>query len=138
MQQTKQRRHIAGYAIELMAAIAVGPLAVAGSALIEPGVQHGGGSLCPLIGTGIENSGFLVLLGVCIFLGLWTGRANPWLLGLLTMSAFPVIAVAEMIVDSTSHNLFPIEFTIYAFAAVLNGGCVSIGRLMTKKVTKAV
>jgi len=47
------------------------------------------------------------------------GRA--FLLGLATMTAFPFFAMAEMIVEPTSHNVWPIEFFIYFVLGLIAG-----------------
>ena len=71
----------------------------------------------------------LVLVG--LLLGL-ASRRRPWLLGFLAIAWLPVAAIAEMVVDSTSHNMFPFEFAMYGFygvaaglGAVLGGVCRS-------------
>ena len=43
------------------------------------------------------------------------GRSVWFPLGLMTMALFPLVAMIEMNLDSTSHNLFPIEFGLYGF-----------------------
>jgi len=39
---------------------------------------------------------------------------SSWKIGLTTMPIFPIMAVIEMFVDSSSHSLFPFEFILYA------------------------
>lgn len=41
-------------------------------------------------------------------------RAPFWLIGLSSMAAFPIMAIAEMLIDPRSHSLFPVEFFFYA------------------------
>ncbi len=61
-------------------------------------------------GMRIESLHFMLLSGLLL------GKARPqhaWIIGLATMAAFPVIALVEVIVDPTSHNLLPLEFIGY-------------------------
>ncbi|HWL94554.1 MAG TPA: hypothetical protein VNT79_13610, partial [Phycisphaerae bacterium] len=71
--------------------------------------------LFPLVRTAIE--GLSALAFVFLFIsGLILGALcpkHPVRLGLCTMAAFPLLAFAEMVTDSTSHNLWPIEFVMY-------------------------
>ena len=60
----------------------------------------------------------LVLVG--LLLGL-ASRSRPWLLGLLAIAWLPVAAIAELVVDHTSHNMFPFEFAMYGFYGLLAG-----------------
>ena len=63
----------------------------------------------------------LVSLPLLVLVGFLAGRIVPsifWLCGLCTMAAFPVVALVEMIIGSTSHNLWPIEFVIYVILTV--------------------
>lgn len=61
-------------------------------------------------GMRLESLLFLMLSGFLI------GRARPqhaWVIGLATMASFPVIALVEVILDPTTHNLLPLEFIGY-------------------------
>jgi hypothetical protein len=78
--------------------------------------------LFPLLRTGIEGASsltyILLFLGA---LGLGTAlRISPWLLGVFCMAGFPLLAFAEMVYDPSSHNLWPIEFLIYAGTSVVS------------------
>jgi hypothetical protein len=39
---------------------------------------------------------------------------SGWKIGLTTMALFPIMAIFEMFVDSSSHSMLPIEFIFYA------------------------
>lgn len=43
----------------------------------------------------------------------------PLLISLCFMSIFPFLAIIEMIRDSSSHNLWPFEFLIYALVGII-------------------
>jgi hypothetical protein len=65
--------------------------------------------LFPAVARGIEGLNgwsviFLIVAG--FILGVF-GRAHPLLVGLATMAFFPMMSLADVIVDSTSHNLLP-------------------------------
>jgi hypothetical protein len=45
-------------------------------------------------------------------------RQSPWL-AMATMGAFPLMAFVDMLRDPTSHNLWPIEFGMYAAMSLL-------------------
>ncbi|MBV6499216.1 MAG: hypothetical protein CJBNEKGG_01667 [Prosthecobacter sp.] len=62
-----------------------------------------------------ESLLFLLLSG---FLGGLTFPRNAWIIGPATMAAFPVIALAEVILDPKTHNLLPLEFIIYGLMAL--------------------
>jgi hypothetical protein len=85
-----------------------------------PDLKHYESHLFPIIRTGIEgislwSFGLLFLTGFGIKL---LNKLSGWKIGLSTMALFPVMAILEMFVDSTSHNLFPIEFILYAVYSV--------------------
>lgn len=81
-------------------------------------VKHYEAPLFPLIRTGIEAFSFLsmVLLILCGIIAGMLSPAHKYLWGFASVSLFPLISIAEMIVDPSSHKLWPIEFTLtYGF-----------------------
>jgi hypothetical protein len=85
-----------------------------------PDLKQYDSPLFPLIRTGIEgisiwSFGLLLLSGFGVKL---LSRLSGWKIGLTTMALFPIMAIFEMIVDSSSHNMFPIEFIFYALYSV--------------------
>ena len=72
--------------------------------------------LFPLIRTGIEGiSSWSFGLLFCSGFGLkLMSRLSGWKIGLATMALFPIMTIIELIADSSSHNLLPIEFIFYA------------------------
>ena len=90
--------------------------------------------LFPLIRTGIEGVSkfslfFLFLSG---FMIKFFSDLSSWKIGLASMVLFPLAAFLEMAVDSSSHNMFPVEFisyAIYTLPAVLGA---SISQIIKK------
>ena len=76
--------------------------------------------LFPLIRSGVEGMSLLtlVLLFCAGFLVGCFGMGHPLLLGIATVALLPVAAFAEMIISSTSHNLWPLEFIIYGLISL--------------------
>jgi hypothetical protein len=70
-------------------------------------------------------------VAVGVLLGLMHPN-RPVVLGVFMISAFPLIAVAEMVVDPTSHNLWPIEFIFYAVISALGIAGAYTGRMVRK------
>jgi hypothetical protein len=50
------------------------------------------------------------------------------------MAAMPVVIVADVLVDPTSHNLFPFELVIYGVLSVL----ALVGALVAAKVRRTL
>jgi len=76
---------------------------------------------------GMQPVTFLFLLIIGFAGGIIIPR-KFWLGGLCSVSLLPIIAIVEMFIDSTSHNLFPIEFFFYA----VFGGIAILGGLIGK------
>jgi hypothetical protein len=78
--------------------------------------------LFPIVRAAIEEMQFLTfafLFASGLILGvLFRNRSNP-LCAAATVLWLPVVAIADMLVDPTSHNLFPIEFALYAIFAIV-------------------
>jgi hypothetical protein len=113
------------------------------SAMVLPVLLRAGGPLhdaplFPLLRTAVERVGLpqLVLLFTTgVVLGLLS-TAPALLLGLAAVSLLPLAAIAEMIKDPTSHNLFPFEFMMYAlYGLVVVGGVVLVRRLRRRPST---
>jgi uncharacterized membrane protein YjjP (DUF1212 family) len=76
--------------------------------------------LFSLIRTGIEgisiwSFSLLLLSGLGVKL---LSNLSGWKIGLTTMALFPIMAIFEIIVDSSSHNMFPFEFIGYALYSI--------------------
>ena len=83
-------------------------------------LKHSDSPLFPLIKTGIEgismySLGFLIFSGFIVKL---FSDVPSWKIGLMSMILFPLAAICEIIVDSSSHNMFPIEFIVYGFLTI--------------------
>ncbi|WP_339658737.1 hypothetical protein [uncultured Polaribacter sp.] len=99
--------------------------------------------LFPLIRTGIEGISkysliFLFLSGFIVKL---FSDVSSWKIGLLSMVLFPLATFCEMIADSSSHNMFPIEFILYGIYTIpaIIGAFTSqlIKRIFNKKDTNS-
>lgn len=74
----------------------------------------------PLLRTGIEgisiySFGILLLSGFIV--KLWS-KVSSWKIGLMSMILFPFAAIIEVIIDHSSHNMFPFELIIYALMTI--------------------
>ena len=76
--------------------------------------------LFPLIRAGIEGMSIysLCFLFISGFIVKLFSNIPFWKIGLTSMVLFPLAAICEMIVDLSSHSLFPIEFIIYAITSI--------------------
>jgi hypothetical protein len=73
-----------------------------------------------MLRTGLEGLSlysllFLFLSGFIVNL---LSDLPSWKIGLMSMTLLPLAAICEMIADSSSHNLFPIEFILYGFYTI--------------------
>ncbi|NQV73814.1 hypothetical protein HQ496_11885 [bacterium] len=62
----------------------------------------------------------MISLPLMLILGIAGGALFPkrfWIGGLFAWSLFPVMAIFEMILGSTSHSIWPIEFMLYGVGA---------------------
>ena len=103
-----------------VAAGALGLLAIVLPPLMDPGSRRYDAPLFPLVRAGVEGFGLLSAL-LLFVAGAIVGAARPpraWLWGMATLFPLPVIALAEVMVDPTSHNLLPIECAFYLVLAV--------------------
>jgi hypothetical protein len=72
--------------------------------------------LFPILRAAIEGLSF-VSLAALFAAGAAAGAIfktlNKWLVGFSMLAALPLASIAEMLVDPTSHNLWPLEFAMY-------------------------
>jgi hypothetical protein len=84
-------------------------------------------SLFPLIRFAVEKISYwsAIMLFFTGFLMKFFTSLNGWKVGLLTIALLPVITFLEIIADSSSHNLWPIEFVFYAVFSIpaIIGAC---------------
>jgi hypothetical protein len=103
-----------------LAAGALGLLAIALPPLLDPGSRRYDAPLFPLVRAGVESFG--LLSAFLLFLaGAIVGARRPpraWLWGMATLLPLPLLALAEVLVDPTSHNLLPLEFASYVVLAM--------------------
>lgn len=101
-------------------ASSLGVLSIVLPIFFLPNIKQYDSPLFSIIRTGVEgisywSFGLLFLSGFIIKI---FSQASSLKLGLATMSLFPIMTILEMIVDPTSHNLFPIEFIYYGILSV--------------------
>ena len=93
--------------------------------------------LFPIVREAVEHlrpGSFIGLAVVGLLAGLFA-RTHWALLGLAAVALFPLCAVAELVADPTSHNLFPIELAMYAvfsIPAVLAAGLGRVPRAVAR------
>jgi phosphate/sulfate permease len=98
---------------------------VSGFILITlPGVLHREHteSIFALVDSSVKNlsaSHLLLLLAAGFFWGLVLKWPYSLFAAICQVGSLPVFAVIEMLRDSTSHNLWPLEFLIYAALALI-------------------
>lgn len=101
-----------------------------------PDLKQYDSPLFSIIRTGIEgisiwSFGLLFLSGFGLKL---LSKLSYWKIGLTTMAFFPIMVILEIIVDSTSHNMFPFEFILYAVYSVP----AIIGAYIAKEIKKVL
>jgi len=115
-----------------------GVLSIVLPVYLQPDINQYDSPVFPMIRTGIEgfsgwSFGLLFLSG---FGAKLLTNLSEWKIGLLTMVLFPVLAICEMIVDPSSHNLLPFEFIIYCFftiPAMIGAYLAVIGQKLYKR-----
>ena len=113
--------------------------------VVLSGVIHTGAdfSLFVSVDSAVKNisSWFLVMLFV---IGCVWGLALKWpysfAAAIFQLASLPIVAVIEMVKDPTSHNLWPLEFMIYAGLSLFSVLGMSIGlglkRALKPRVTQ--
>ncbi len=89
--------------------------------VISPPLKFYESPLFPIVRTSVEQMGFLtfsLLFAGGLVFGLLFRRSSA-LCAATMLLWLPVVAIAEMVVDPTSHNLFPIEFGLYAVFSIV-------------------
>jgi hypothetical protein len=94
--------------------------------------------LFPILRAVVENLSFVSL--ACIFsagaaAGLIFRDLNQWLIGVTMLLGLPLAAIAEMLADSSSHNLWPLEFGMYGVLMLAPTAGVALARkVMTRRL----
>jgi len=109
----------------------LGVLSIVFPVFFQPDLKQYDAPLFPLIRTGIEGISiwsfiFLFLSGFVVKFFI---ELSGWKIGLLTMALFPIWILAEVIIDPTSHNLFPFEIILYSLYTIpaIIGAYISLG-----------
>ncbi len=105
--------------IYLLASI-LGVISIVLPTFFLPDLKQYDSPLFPLIRTGIEGISIwsFILLLLSGFGVKLLSKLSGWKIGLATMALFPILAIFELIFDSTSHSMLPFEFIGYALYAV--------------------
>jgi hypothetical protein len=92
--------------------------------------------LFPLVRSGVEGMSLLTLVFLfCAgFLVGCFGVGHPLLLGMATVALLPILAIAEMSVSSTTHNLWPLEFIMYGVISLCAVAGAFAGRFAKRLV----
>jgi hypothetical protein len=124
-------------AVSIIAAVALGLISIIAPVFVLSRT-HYDAPLFPLVRSGIEGMSsltFAFLLVSGVLLGIAFPR-HPLLLGICTMAAFPLLAIAEISVSPTSHNLWPFEFVIYGLVSLIAVLGAFIGRFIYRRTHK--
>ena len=116
--------------VGLLIAPVLGLLSLLVPILIQPPARHRDAPLFPLLSDAVEGVGWPALLLLftsgCLLGAFSTTRAM--VLGAAAIAPLPIATVLEMIKDPTSHNLFPLEFVMYAFYGLIVVAGASVWR----------
>jgi hypothetical protein len=86
--------------------------------------------LFPWVRSGIEGFSLLsafLLFASGVLIGFRTSK-YPLMFGMCTMAPFPLLAVAEMVADAKSHNLWPFEFLCYGVISLVAVAGAYVGK----------
>jgi hypothetical protein len=125
-------------AVDALAAAGAGMTAFVLPVLADPPRLWPSAPLFPVVREAVEHPRPAAFLGLAV-IGLVAGLAGraPWaLLGLASMALFPVCTMAEIAADGRSHNLFPLEFVMYAVYALPAVGGAAAGRTVRRLVRR--
>jgi hypothetical protein len=117
--------------LELLLSAAAGFVAFLAPVILDPPKAWPVAPLFPVVRETVEHvhpASFVAVALVGLLAG-FLGRANWAILGLGTMALLPLCTIAEIAADSTSHNLFPFEFVMYAVFALPAVGAAGLGRI---------
>lgn len=115
-----QRRSGLMASIALLALIAAGGLLCVIAPALAIGAKPMDAPLFPLLRTSIEGLSWaapvlLFLLGVG---GGVLTRLRSYAIALASIGVLPVVAITEMVMDTSTHNLIPLELMSYLFLAI--------------------
>jgi len=107
--------------------------------ILTPRIGYYDSPLFPIVRTGVEKLSFFEVccLAISGFILSFLNPRKPWRWGLATMSLFPILAIIEMIADSRSHNLWPMEFLMYGILTIPGILGAFAGASIRKKLKKS-
>jgi hypothetical protein len=94
-------------------------------------VREGQTSISGAVSAAVEAQGpatwfLLFLSGASV--GLLGGQVSAWKVGLASVSLLALIAFVDILNNSQSHNLWPIEYVLYLLASLLPAAGVRVIR----------
>jgi hypothetical protein len=95
--------------------------------------------LFPVVRNAVEHVG-LPALGFLVVVGLLLGAVSqlqPLKLGAAAILFLPLAAIAEIVADPTSHNLWPLEFVIYGLYGCLVAGGAALSHQVRRWLPRA-
>lgn len=97
----------------------LGLLSILVPALLNSDLKQYEAPLFPWLRTALEGISMysFALLFISGAIVKYVSEPSFWKIGFMSMVLFPIATILEIIVDSTSHNLFPFEFILYAVYA---------------------
>ncbi len=126
----------ARWIVESAVTAVVGLVAFIAPIMLHPPPVLPKAPLFPIVREAVEHlrpSSFIALAIVGLIAGLVAG-APWWVLGLVSVAALPVCMVAELLTDSTSHNLFPFELVTYVVFSIPALVAAGLGRAARRVV----
>jgi len=111
----------------------LGIVAITAPVLLGSDAKLPAAPISGVVRAAVEHAGVLTLVGLLIAGAIvrYLVAAPVVLIGLGTVAVLPLLAIAEMFVDPTSHNLWPFEFVFYGIGSIpgilgaLLGQCLS-------------
>lgn len=113
-------RRVAILAAAVVVVAVLGLACVLAPVVITPPARLRPAPLFPLLREAVEGIGWVpiaALAALGLLGGLFT-RLPTFLIAPASIAGLPAAAILEMLVDPTSHNMFPLEFAVYFFMAV--------------------
>lgn len=116
----EQRRIGLLTSLALLALVAAGGLLCVIVPALAFGAKPRDAPLFPLLRTAIEGLSWPALVLLCLLglAGAMLMRLNVYAIALASIGVLPVVAITEMVMDTSTHNLIPFELMMYLFMAI--------------------
>lgn len=126
-------RRVAVLASAVVVIAALGLACILLPVILSPPVRLRPAPLFPLLREAVEGMTW-VPIALLVVLGLLGGlltRLPTFLIAPASIASLPAAAIAEMYVQATSHNLWPIEFLVYFLLSVPVMLAALLGRVLS-------